>query len=534
MASAPVERGEDPLDFGRAAARGGQPGTFAAVSVDVRHGISRADLRSPARWGSNRRTTSTGVSGGLLQIGGILRPGARLDALPENVNVGCAVPGHASFGPVMWLRLAAHHVAFNPFELRIIRVMDSAGRQLMLDVVSPAADIGEVSRRHLDRGRPRTALGHLMADLGAGDLRDLSPMMSGRSGRWVEVYRDLCEWATLYDLVCRRDFVTDTLIVRDGLLRAKIFASDLFLTMGRRMQAAIERTAREDRRRVWIVGLAKRSAVLDHYRLAMSLAGIFDRGSPCFVKVPEALQEKVYRWDEYLRGPEETGRGGELPKFNLGEMHFVRFGARPGDPIWTADLLAWQAGDAQAIFGHLLADAVAGFPVPFYPCCLQQADTHSHVANLDLEIVQDSLVEAVRDLVGPDHVPVVGVFRGFSDSGLEFHADLVLPYRDDFQSIPMHGQFVLIQLEHEEEAVLGRITAAAAEGRLVSSIGEDYAIRAVRDERPIPDELRDQVPQVPGRHPGAGRGAGRRRQARLRPQPPAAAPCGRQGRAPVR
>jgi uncharacterized protein len=87
---------------------------------------------------------------------------------------------------------------------------------------------------------------------------------------------------------------------------------------------------------------------------------------------------------------------------------------------------------------------------------------------------------------------VVGVFRGFSDSGMEFHADLVLPYRERLQSIPMHGQFVLVQLEHEDEAVLGRITSVAAEGRLVSPIGEDYAIRAVRDDRPIPDELRDQ------------------------------------------
>ena len=56
----------------------------------------------------------------------------------------------------------------------------------------------------------------------------------------------------------------------------------------------------------------------------------------------------------------------------------------------------------------------------------------------------------------------------------------------------MHGQFVLVQLEHENEAVLGRITSVAAEGRLVSPIGEDYAIRAMRDDRPIPDELRDQ------------------------------------------
>src|ERR1700758_3682875 len=87
---------------------------------------------------------------------------------------------------------------------------------------------------------------------------------------------------------------------------------------------------------------------------------------------------------------------------------------------------------------------------------------------------------------------VIGVFRGFSDSGMEFHADLVLPYRDELQSIPMHGQFVLVQLEHADEAVLGRIPSVAAEGRLVSPIGEDYAIRAMRDDRPIPDELRDQ------------------------------------------
>jgi DNA helicase HerA-like ATPase len=83
-------------------------------------------------------------------------------------------------------------------------------------------------------------------------------------------------------------------------------------------------------------------------------------------------------------------------------------------------------------------------------------------------------------------------FEAFPKEGMEFHADLVMPYRDEFQSIPMHGQFVLVQLEHEHEAVFGRITSIAAQGRLTSPIGEDYAVRAVRDERPIPDELRDQ------------------------------------------
>lgn len=86
---------------------------------------------------------------------------------------------------------------------------------------------------------------------------------------------------------------------------------------------------------------------------------------------------------------------------------------------------------------------------------------------------------------------VVGTFRGFSERGMEFHADLVLPHHDDFQTMAMHGQFVLVQLEHEQEAILGRITTISSQGRLVSPIGEDYATRAVRDQRPIPDELRE-------------------------------------------
>ena len=86
----------------------------------------------------------------------------------------------------------------------------------------------------------------------------------------------------------------------------------------------------------------------------------------------------------------------------------------------------------------------------------------------------------------------VGIFRGFSEGGLEFHADLVLPYRNEFQRAPMHGQFLVVQLEDEEEAVLGRITAISSEGRLASSAGEDYGIRAVSEERPVPEDLREQ------------------------------------------
>jgi hypothetical protein len=73
---------------------------------------------------------------------------------------------------------------------------------------------------------------------------------------------------------------------------------------------------------------------------------------------------------------------------------------------------------------------------------------------------------------------VVGIFRGFVEGQMEFHADLVLPYRPDYLHRPMHGQFLLVQLAHEDEAILGRITALRSEGRLASPEGEDYSLRS--------------------------------------------------------
>jgi len=86
---------------------------------------------------------------------------------------------------------------------------------------------------------------------------------------------------------------------------------------------------------------------------------------------------------------------------------------------------------------------------------------------------------------------VVGVFRGFREGGMEFHADLALPYRTDFHNMPMHGQFLLVQLETPDEAVLGRITSLSSEGRLSGPSGEEFNIRAVREGRAVPEGLRE-------------------------------------------
>ena len=96
-----------------------------------------------------------------------------------------------------------NQIQFDPFMMEVVRVVDSYGEQLCLDVVSPTTDTDELSDQQFDAvGQPVTKLGHMMSALSTRKLYDLSPMIPHpRAGQdptavnpsWVQVYRDICE-----------------------------------------------------------------------------------------------------------------------------------------------------------------------------------------------------------------------------------------------------------------------------------------------------------------------------------------------------
>ncbi len=234
-------------------------------------------------------------------------------------------------------------------------------------------------------------------------LYDLSMISDG--GRepkpsWVQVYRELMEWAVLFELVRRRDFGTDVVLIRDGFLRSKVFAKDLFARLNQGIQEAIRAQFAKNRRRVYVVGIAKHSKVLQRYQLALALEGVLRNAYASFVEVPRRLEAKVYEWSEYARGNAEAAEGGEANKFVAGKMFFAKFGDSPYDPIWAVDLLESQTHDATAVFGYLLTDALEGFPVPFFPQSLQRAHEHAALVDFDMEILEDETMTALRDLLG--------------------------------------------------------------------------------------------------------------------------------------
>src|SRR5438093_2801600 len=136
---------------------------------------------------------------------------------------------------------------------------------------------------------------------------------------------------------------------------------------------AIVRHFRDDRRKVMLVGVVKHSKVIQRYQLAMMIENLFAEGEARYVRIPSHLEARAYRYDEWARGEGEEGSQGEAAKFKAGVLHLVRFGPRSGDPVWAVDILGSQAESAAELLGYLLADAIDGFPIPYYPRCLQKA-----------------------------------------------------------------------------------------------------------------------------------------------------------------
>ena len=299
-----------------------------------------------------------------------------------------------------------NQLRFDPFLIQLVRVVDSSNNQYCLEAVSPTTPIEDLNRRQFSRnGSPATPLGEMMSFLGMTELPALSHMIRPNelgkpvSPSWVQVYRELVEWAVLFSIL-RKDFGTDTLILCDGLLRSKVFASDLFRRLLRGIQARIDEHWQESRRRVYLAGVAKRSKVLSRYRLAMALEGVLQTNYPAYVEVPRDVEERAYVWEEFARGDDHAGEDGEINKFVGGKMFLVKFGSHRRDPIWPVDIFVPQKDLAQTILGSMLADTVNGFPVPHYPSCLQKAHENAALVDFDFDILQDCIYEGVRSSLG--------------------------------------------------------------------------------------------------------------------------------------
>ena len=277
-----------------------------------------------------------------------------------------------------------------PAIVELVRVVDSNGRECALDAVAGAVDNDFFSKPRGD------AMRVLCNDLGVSRVVDLSPYLSAprisRSAK-MSTYRDIVEWAVLYHLLVKREWGSDTLLVREGALRTRVFRAEIFNAMDEKIRAACERHRKQGGVDMFFVGVAKNTVLLDRLRFALSLEGVFERNDPWHVHVRRDIAEKFYerRWLDTL----ETADG--LPYQSMAEMFLVKFGDHPLDPVWPVDVAVWQKDRAEKIIGCLAEDARPGFPIPDFPMCIQKAHDHARIGGIELSFLNDLLFEHMTE-----------------------------------------------------------------------------------------------------------------------------------------
>lgn len=297
-----------------------------------------------------------------------------------------------------------NRLVFNPSIVELVRVVDSRGNECALDAVSSSTNIQEMKDR-IDLNSPNLVrpLHRLCNDLKT-NVANLSYLLGGlgqpgKSTGAMRCYRDIVEWAVLYDLIANPSIQWggDTILVRDGLLRTKSFKREVFPLLDQNIRQGIQRHAARNVK-LSIVGVAKQSAVLSRLAIALELEAVFHKPFPCYVQVPDDIEQDCYNFDLTWFNTYESSEPDEQGKYlyqAMGKMFLAKFGDRPLDPVWPVDIAAWQILQAEKILGQLTIDAQQGFPIPDYPMCIQRAHDHAKMTGLEIQVLQDLLFNGI-------------------------------------------------------------------------------------------------------------------------------------------
>ena len=281
-----------------------------------------------------------------------------------------------------------------PAIVELVRVVDSNGRECALEAFAGAAEEADFTGRAEPVVRLREALGYK-------NVADLSPYLTPKSRmsprEKMSEYREIVEWAVLFDLLSNKEWGCDTLLVREGALRTRAFDRAAFEVMDNKIRAACKRHA-GGKVNMYFAGVAKQTKLLSRLQLALSLEDVFNREGSCYLHVPRETADKFYtdrRWLDTL----ETAEGREYN--SMAEMYLVKFGDDPLDSVWPVDVAVWQADKAEKILGYLAEDARPGFPIPDFPMCIQKAHDYAKIGGVELAYLNDLLYdEAEKHLPG--------------------------------------------------------------------------------------------------------------------------------------
>lgn len=293
-------------------------------------------------------------------------------------------------------------LTFEPLNLEIIRVVDSNGTDLVQEVIPLSID-SVIFDSYVER---IPTLKRMLGELGGITFDELSYFVGkkSRSGSndhkqppdlrgQLRAFRDIVEWAVTLDLA-NREWPSDVLLLRDGLLRTKILKPEIFPKLDNAFQRVYEGQVVKGKHRVFLLGVAKTSSVLSKLSLALLLENTFNKDYPCYAEVPRELEAKCYNFDRTWLDTSDDRTDASPERYqSFGKLHLVKLSHARNAPILPVDVPIWlPSRDRQMVLEYLSHDALDTFPVIGYPYALQKAHEYAVLTGLEMSILGDMMI----------------------------------------------------------------------------------------------------------------------------------------------
>ena len=266
-----------------------------------------------------------------------------------------------------------NHLHLEPIRIQVLRVADSNGVVYFEEFIPLSLDPQEIIRFFVaSNDLAQWFLSELQVT-----WQELMPRDEYQKSVLMATLRELMEWASVMKLMASSPR-SPVLVIRDGLLRSITLNRTLFAALKDRLRRYSNETGN------YLVGVAKRSAVLNYLSLAIALDGVLPVGDAAYVAIPSELEREAtpasYRWAS--------------PR-SMGQLLLARL-CPSGNLVLPVEIPHWYEASTPAIMQSLSRDALASFPNPGYPLSLVRAHSQATIGGMDMRIIEGLFYSEIR------------------------------------------------------------------------------------------------------------------------------------------
>jgi NurA domain len=265
-----------------------------------------------------------------------------------------------------------NRLSLEPIRLQVVRVADSLGEIYFEEFIAQSLKPEEIVRFFFQSNeRLQRFVAYLQLD-----WRDLLPQSDFQRSHLLSILRELMEWAALLKLASQPPA---KVLIRDGLLRSVMLTDQVFQRIGDKFESL---TAKHGH---LLVGVAKRSRVINYLSVALGLSDGFADGLPAYLQIPPELEREAapaqYRW---------------VGSRAMGWLHIARLDHGDTAPLLPVDVAVWQRDRVDEAMSLLHESGRGSFPIRGYPQALIQAHEHARLGGLEIELMETLLLEQVH------------------------------------------------------------------------------------------------------------------------------------------